>query len=252
MKTMKTMKTNTTLATIFGLVALASATHGAVIINSYTYVAPPGIAETPHDPSTSGAPNLFSASSTDLVQGRIATVTSTGGGTPSTTLEASAGEGAWTNGSISTVYNTSSGFDSNHGAYGTVQGFTSVTFNLGALYDLSLVNVFLGWNDSGRDDASFNLRVSTDGIDYSTIASYTKGDDNTGTYTTPVTNLHSIVDSGAAPIASGVQYVQLQFTAADNGFAGMLEVDVIGTAVPEPSAALLGGLGMLALLRRRR
>jgi hypothetical protein len=33
----------------------------------------------------------------------------------------------------------------------------------------------------------------------------------------------------------------------------MSEIDILGTAIPEPSsAALLGGLGMLALLRRRR
>jgi MYXO-CTERM domain-containing protein len=31
----------------------------------------------------------------------------------------------------------------------------------------------------------------------------------------------------------------------------MNNVDVTFTAVPEPSAALLGGLGVLALLRRR-
>jgi uncharacterized protein (TIGR03382 family) len=32
----------------------------------------------------------------------------------------------------------------------------------------------------------------------------------------------------------------------------MNNVDVTFTAVPEPSTALLGGLGVLALLRRRR
>ena len=35
-----------------------------------------------------------------------------------------------------------------------------------------------------------------------------------------------------------------------NGYVGYKEIDV--QVIPEPSAALLGGLGMLFLLRRRR
>ncbi len=189
----------------------------------------------------------MTASTTDLLAGKIATVTYNlvAGPAGSTTQESSAGAIAWTNGSLVTAYGTT------HTAYGSVDGRmgglaiqTFVTFDLGALYDISMVNVFLGWNDSGRDDAAF-----------STVASYSKGGDNTGAITTPVTNLHSIVDTagGTTAIASGVRYVQLHFTDADNGWAGLAEVDVIGTAaVPEPSALFLAGLGGLAVISRRR
>ncbi|MCW1886308.1 PEP-CTERM sorting domain-containing protein [Luteolibacter flavescens] len=243
---------------LLGFLALASIAPGAVVINNSVNRAPaggtPGAA---HDPSTSGTPNQFSASSSDLIQGMTPTVTYTGG-TGSPTTEGSAGSAVWTNGSITTVYGGVPDATA-HAAYGVVNGTvgtsnidTFVTYDLGSLFNLTEVNVFTGWNDSGRDDSSFNLLVSVDGITFSLIAGYAKGPDDTGTYTTPVTNRHSIVDDGGAAIATGVRFVQLQFTDSDNGHAGMLEVDVFGAAVPEPGAALLVGLGGLAAMARRR
>lgn len=61
--------------------------------------------------------------------------------------------------------------------------------------------------------------------------------------------------SGAADLAAGQTYT-FTLTVADNASGGWYSgVDVFslsGAAVPEPSAALLGGLGALAFLRRRR
>ena len=102
------------------------------------------------------------------------------------------------------------------------------------------------------DDFTFNLLVSPNGVVFSQIASYNKGADNTGQITVPVTSLHSITDDGAANIASGVQYVQLQIVDADNGFAGLAELDVFGTAVPEPASSILCGLAGLALAFQRK
>src|SRR5690606_34096067 len=54
-----------------------------------------------------------------------------------------------------------------HSGYGTVHatagGFdmeTFVTLDLGGLVHLDRIDVFLGWNDSGRDDRSLNHPVS--------------------------------------------------------------------------------------------
>ncbi|MCA9239904.1 MAG: hypothetical protein KDA37_06885 [Planctomycetales bacterium] len=240
----------------------ASSSHAAVIVSNSLNVAPAGGAvHDMHDPSVAGTPDLLTASSTDLIQGLLPVVTYTGG-SGSTTNELSAGESAWTDGSLKTVYGEGgSGGDAvDHAAYGTVTGTvggadidTFVTYDLGAKHDLSAIDVYLGWNDSGRDDSSFNALVSADNVTFTQIAAYDKGGDNTGQITVPVTNLHSIVDDGGASIASGVRYVQLQFTDADNGFAGMVELDVFGTQVPEPLAAGLVGLVGLVLagLRRR-
>src|SRR5690606_34327591 len=128
-----------------------------------------------------------------------------GSGDPA--AEAAGGAVKVTDGSITTVYNLTGGEGNeiDHAAYGVVHGSpggvnTFVTINLGALYDLSRVDVFTGWPDSGRDDSSFVLRASTDGINYANLATYTKGPDDTGTHTSPVTNLHSFVDDGGGSI----------------------------------------------------
>jgi hypothetical protein len=241
--------------------AISSVADAAIVVNSFQNIAPDGGGvHDPHNPSSSGAPDQFSASGSDLAEGLSATVTYTGG-TGTTTNEGSAGESVWTDGSISTVYPEGGpGGDAiDHAAYGTVDGRvggaaldTLVTYDFGGFYNISQIDVYLGWNDSGRDDSSFNILVSADNIGYSQIGAYTKPADNTGAFTTPVTNLHRVIDDGSANIAEDIRYVQLQFTDADNGFAGLTEVDVMGTAVPEPSVPALFGLaGLLAFIRRR-
>lgn len=62
--------------------------------------------------------------------------------------------------------------------------------------------------------------------------------------------------SGADLVAAGIQYVGWITDRAgmvNLGGLGQIKIDNFSlTAVPEPNAVLLGGLGMLALLRRRR
>lgn len=241
------------VSAIVGLLSAGTA-RGAVVVNSAKDVAPAG---TPGDPYT---PFAFTASDSDLAEGLTATVAyvnvDSSPGAGSTTLEGAAGEAAWTDGSLSTVYG---GGDLS--AYGTIQAHEGgsdpdealITFDLGALYDLSQIDVYIGWVDSGRDDASFNVFVAgTDGVFGSSILSYTKPADDTGAFTSPVTNRHRIVDDGAANIANSVQFVRFEFTDSDNGYAGGLEFDIFGTPIPEPGTIALLTLGGFALLVRRR
>ena len=256
------MKKRLSLAATVLAALFSSTASAAVIINNSQNVAPDGGAvHESYDPSVAGSPDLLSASSTDLIQGLLPSIVYTGG-TGTTTFESCGGEANWTNGSLTTVYaqGGSGGDDVDHATYGsvtaTVGGYdvdTFVTYDLGALYNVSQVDVFMGWNDSGRDDSSFNLLVSRYGDTFTQIAAYDKGGDNTGSIGTPITNLHSVVDDGGASIGKSVQYVQLQFTDADNGTAGMVEVDVFGAAVPEPSTvALLALAGVAGLFVRRK
>jgi hypothetical protein len=56
-------------------------------------------------------------------------------------------------------------------------------------------------------------------------------------------------------LATGVDAIRFDILDTFSNNAGgvvMREIDVFGTAVPEPSATLLFGLGGLVLLRRRR
>lgn len=259
----RSFSTTRALLAIAAGASLASlgTSQAAVTLSTRTNVAPAGTPGTSHDPSSSGAPEQFAPSATDLINGLTGTVTYTGG-TGSTVREDSAGASAWTNGSITTTYGGAGVPDAiAHAAYGVVDATvggsnidTFVTFDLGSAFNLTAVNVFMGWNDSGRDDSSFNLLVSSDNITFTQIAGYLKPADNTGAITTPVTNLHSISDDLGGFIANDVRYVQFQFTDADNGYAGLAEIDILGTAIPEPGSAMLLSLAGLAAagLRRRK
>lgn len=235
---------NFRIAAASAMIALGAGlpAHGAVTTSVVKDVAPAG--GTTHDPYS---PVLFNASSSDLAEGLIA------GYDGDSTFESSAGVTAWTDGALATVYpqGGSGGDDIDHAAYGSVTNDTTATFDLGGLHDLDQVDVYAGWNDSGRDLFSFDLLVSANGSDYSLLTSFLKGQDDTGAITTPVTSQISITnDSGA--LASAVRYVRLSIYDADNNAAGLAEVDVFGSAVPEPAAALLLALSGAALSRGRR
>ena len=87
------------------------------------------------------------------------------------------------------------------------------------------------------------------------MASTTNGGDAWGNYQTFPTNLIGTTPAAGWWRTSGVTPT---FTATNdgitNGVGGLGSNYYAGNIgyVPEPSAALLGGLGMLALLRRRR
>lgn len=235
----------------------ATAVDAAIIVTNTVNVAPAGgAAHVPYNPATdvSGSGPMFAPSSIDLAQG----LTEAGGGISTTgndNQETSAGVAATTDGSLATVYNLggNAGDDIDHAAYASVNTNDLVTYNLGGLYNLSQVDVFSAWNDSGRDDFSFNLLVSADGVSFSQIATYLKlVENNTGQINEPITSLHSIADDGGADIASAVQYVQISAFNADNGWAGIAEVDVFGVQVPEPSGVALLGLVCFAAMGMRR
>lgn len=230
------------VSAVVGLL-FAGAAQGAVTVTKTTDIAPAGGAV--HQSYT---PFAFSASGSDLAEGVIASSTGNVIG------EESGGAAQWTNTSLDTVYAEGGlgGNDVDHAGYGTVNNGDTIIFDLGGLFNLTQIDVFAGWNDSGRDEFSFDLLVSYDDVNYSTIATYTKGPDNTGDFTTPITSRITILDNGGADIASNVRYVRLDIVDADNGYAGMAEFDVFGTPIPEPTSLALLAFGGLAMVIRRR
>ena len=233
------------------LFAAVASSHGALVVTLATDRAPAGGSGSYTPAFTLPSNNLVAGQTASLSYFNANTSTATTG--DNGTAESCRGPAAFTDGSLTTAYGT------DHTAYGSVDGYsgnfselTYVTFNLGALYNLTAANIYSGWNDSGRDAMSFTLQASPDGVTYTDVGSYAKGPDDTGAYTTPVTNDVAFTDSASGYIASGVQYVRLYVTDADNGYAGLAEVSINGTAVPEPTSLGLLSLGSLALLRRRR
>jgi hypothetical protein len=151
---------------------------------------------------------------------------------------------------------------------------TYFSFNIaaqgGATLDFTSITLLTGtFNTLGSNITAYDytLSYSTDGTNFTTgstiLAGNNSGDaarlsgNGTATATisfdlSSITALQGVVDTAyfrVDPIASS--------GASQNGVqaqrAGFIDdVVVNATVIPEPSAALLGGLGLLALLRRRR
>ncbi len=148
-------------------------------------------------------------------------------------------------------------------------GTVTMTFDLtGSVtgYDLTSIVSVAGWNLNAHNHAAqtyqvlfslvgssdYNPLVLTSGAVSGGNVSYDPFGVSSGSTRVTITN-----DSGPA-IASGVDGIRFIMTNMPlNNIENdtvYREIDVFGaaTAIPEPSSALLGALGLLALLRRRR
>jgi hypothetical protein len=230
------------------VVCLTGTVQAAVVHSDETDKAPPGaVPGDPYNPTfPSGGP-----SSTDILEGKLPSDSA-----GNFQLEDSAGVAALTNGTVATFYGTQAA-DSNHSAYATAgNGGGSgqyVVYSLGGTYNVSSVVVYGGWNDAGRDAQHYDLLTSTDGVVFNPLGTIDINPGVQGTDTTPVSNRVAFTEDALPNLATGVTHVRLNFLAVENGYTGYTEIDVFGTLVPEPAAAVLLGAGLLglAVLRRR-
>ena len=132
--------------------------------------------------------------------------------------------------------------------------FTITIPNLGA-NTLDLTSIFFNYGTRGADTAPANFTVSSN-LAGGTITP------NTATHAA-VANTSSTATMVLAGTFTGLNNTAITFTLADSAggsnnstamYTWIDNVTLTGTVnvIPEPSAALLGGLGLLALLRRRR
>ena len=98
-------------------------------------------------------------------------------------------------------------------------------------------------------DAADNLGLNSAAINVTDVAAgvWTL---RTWTYTITQPILDTAINDGWGAVEVGLGIVKTG--AADDQQVTFDDVSLVHTAIPEPSAALLGGLGMLCLLRRRR
>jgi len=118
----------------------------------------------------------------------------------------------------------------------------AITFYLGqgpngTGYTITNLNTYTAWQDNGRENANYLVSYSSDGTNFSPVASvaynpspYPTKDGTGGTLTSlSVTNL------------TGVKYLQWSFSASQqNGGVGYTELAAFGPPTPSPAAATLG------------
>ena len=128
-------------------------------------------------------------------------------------------------------------------------------------YDLTQIDLFHGWRDNGRDGMRFDIDVALVGSPATFIDLY-----ETAKYDPPSDYGRQRITDDAGTLATGVAQVRFRVFSIDGGggqfYGGLSEIDIIGTAVqpaapagevvPEPATAMLGTLGALGLLMRRR
>jgi hypothetical protein len=129
----------------------------------------------------------------------------------------------------------------------------------GGAATIGSVSVYSGWTDNGRMEQKFDLYYTTDvtvtgSSTWTLLTSVGGAGPNGETQFGDATNNQlkvSIYNDASATLVAGATGLRFDFgDSQQNGGSGYKEIDV--QIIPEPSAALLGGLGMLALLRRRR
>ncbi len=234
---------NMRLLALPSFLLLLAATSNAAVTVTYTNELGTGVVGSQFTPS-------YAVSSTDLINGKAPTASS---GTFN--LELSGGSAVVTDGSFGSIQTGSQPADG-HGIFATVGNTagTSLSYNLGANaagYAISNITVLGGWNDNGRDQLSFT-------VFYSLVGSATFTALPTANFNPSVTGglqsaNRAVITDGSLPFfLTGVDDIRIDFNATENGYSGLTEIDVYGAAVPEPGVSLLGALGSLTLLMRRR
>jgi hypothetical protein len=188
----------------------------------------------------------FTVRNDDLLQTHLAGVNSSGAA--SFQLEGGGGIPILSNG----VFVISGGNPTDNSQLATVGNNAYIEFTLDTSvnafgYDISTIETFGGWNDAGRDRQSYKILYSLVG---SSDFLYLGGVDSNPAVTANPSAVRATFDTAL----TGVDAVRLEFFGGqENGYAGLGEVDVVGTAsVPEPAVAGLLVLGLTSLAARRR
>src|SRR4051812_31981627 len=193
---------------------------------------------------------FYAVSGTDLINGLTPSAQS-----GNFAEEGAGGVAVLTNGTFGTISGGNPGTNTLFATAGTGEQLT-YSLNLAASpqgYLINSIATYGGWNDSGRDQQLYTVAFSkvaspTTFVDYASVNfNPTAGGDPSAT------RVQLFDPPGIAAITvAAVRFTFDQPAAPENGYTGYTEIDVIGQAVPEPTALGLIALGAAGLLARRR
>ncbi|MBT8045176.1 MAG: PEP-CTERM sorting domain-containing protein [Verrucomicrobiae bacterium] len=122
----------------------------------------------------------------------------------------------------------------------------SMTFTFDDTYKFSTIVIY-EHTQLINGIANVDILTSVNGTDFSSATNYA-----IGAGTAVGGTAHAVEHSLDVSSLADAQYIRFNFVSAGGSWMTLTEIDFDGTAIPEPSTAILGGLGLLALLRRRR
>ena len=192
----------------------------------------------------------YTPSATDLINGLNPSAQ-----TGNFSEEAAGGVGVLTNGTFGTI---SGGNPGNNTLFATAGTGEQVTYSLNLTaspqgYVITGIDTYGGWNDNGRDQQLYTVSFAT-AANPNVFAPYTAVNFNPTAGSDPTATRVQITDTTGV-LATNVAAIRFTFdqpAAPENGYTGYTELDVFGTAVPEPTGLGLIVLGAAALLARRR
>lgn len=227
------MKPKTTVfSIILTSLLVATAPAATTVVGMYFNINPTG----------ASTQSNFTANPVDLVAGDGITVSTTTQGTGGNPVGF-----AWDNGS-----NGDTAFEGS--VVGRLQSDTTPSFFTISVADnvtWTLDTISFAYRGATGSDTNRQLTITASVGGGSPVAVYTSASGLVGRNSTPnwAGARNPTISLGSA--FQGLSDTTVQFNFSTSG--GGLDIDAIEiTAIPEPSAALLGGLGLLALLRRRR
>lgn len=101
----------------------------------------------------------------------------------------------------------------------------SVNFNG---YSLTSFDTYCAWPDSGRDNQNFTIQYATVAAPTTFITLATVSN-QTGA---PIISTHTNITDSTGTLASGVGFIRFNFAGQENGYVGLREFIVMGTASP--------------------
>ncbi len=217
--------------------ALAVASLGAGAANAVVIVS-----------NTTQSNTAFAVSNTDLLQTSLAGTTATG----SFSREGEVGLSALTDGSfgaVGSVVTNGPGLDA-----ATADGTNSITYTLTGPRNLTSIATYAGW-DQYRGGQSYTVSYATAAAPTTFITLASEYNNAIGEGGGDLINTAALITRSSGFLATNVVAIKFDFNSdLQYGYAGYREIDVSGSAVPEPDvwAMLLAGFGLIGFSLRRR